>query len=134
MPIDLPINKIGRVSPPLLRRLKKHRISSISQLIAVVDEATSELEFATMADIELAALQQLVRRCRLRQISGIGTIFEILLELGEITSIEQLAAQDDHELYRRLADVNAAERLSRRSPTPEEVTEWVQTARQMTQQ
>ena len=40
-------------------------------------------------------------------------------------------AQDPERLHRQLREYNQRERLARRSPTPEEVADWVEQARRL---
>jgi len=74
-------------------------------------------------------LLQLVRRADLARIRGIGTVFGLMLEEVGVLEIEQLAEREAHDLHATLRDYNVRERLARRSPTLEEVEDWVATAR-----
>jgi predicted flap endonuclease-1-like 5' DNA nuclease len=70
-----------------------------------------------------------VRRADLARVKGIGAIFADMLEIIGIDEVAVLAEQDPLALRTRLYELNAAERLARRAPTPEEVQEWIGQAR-----
>ena len=133
MSVDLPVSKIGRVDSTVLRQLKKHKINTISQLASVASSGQTFEFLAYRMGIDEQEFKRLINRARLRQINGIGTIFEILLELAAITSVADLAKRQSDELHRELARINIAERLSRRSPTPEEVRDWITAAIEMSE-
>jgi predicted flap endonuclease-1-like 5' DNA nuclease len=63
------------------------------------------------------------------RVNGIGTVFGLMLEELGIKEVAALAAQDPRELHARLRRYNEQERLARRSPTPEEVADWVEQAK-----
>jgi hypothetical protein len=46
-----------------------------------------------------------------------------------VDAVAALAQQEPADLHGRLYRLNAAERLARRAPTPEEVQDWVAQAR-----
>ena len=52
-----------------------------------------------------------------------------MLELVGIDEVATLAEQEPADLRRRLYELNAAQRLARRAPTPEEVQHWIAQAR-----
>lgn len=130
MAVDLPINKIGGVPSPVLLKLKKCRINTIGQLTKNFRAGKTAADLAARTGIPAEQLYKLNDRCRIRQINGIGTIFEILLELAGITEVEALAEQDCMHLWQSLASINEAERLSRRSPTQDEVFTWIAAAKE----
>ena len=48
-----------------------------------------------------------------------------MLEMIGVDHVTALAQQDPLELRARLYQLNAAERLARRAPTPDEVQQWI---------
>ena len=53
------------------------------------------------------------------------------LELVGVDEVATLAEQEPADLRRRLYELNAAQRLARRAPTPEEVQDWIAQARSL---
>ena len=65
------------------------------------------------------------------RVNGIGQVFgQMLRELG-IFDVESLAILDPERLHEQLRQYNDRERLARRSPTPEEVSDWLRQARDL---
>jgi len=77
----------------------------------------------------VATLGRLVWRADLTRIKGIGAIFADMLELLGVDRTARLAQQEPGELHQALSRLNAAQRLARRAPTPEEVQDWIAQAR-----
>lgn len=73
----------------------------------------------------------LVRRADMARIKGIGTVFGLMLEEVGIFDTERLAVQEPAMLHEALRRYNLEERLARRSPTLEEVENWIADARRL---
>lgn len=52
-----------------------------------------------------------------------------MLEMLGVDRTVRLARQEPRALHRVLSQFNAAQRLARRAPTPEEVQDWIAQAR-----
>jgi hypothetical protein len=72
-----------------------------------------------------------VQRADTARVNGVGSVFGLMLEELEVLDVDRLAQQDPRELHERLRSYNQEERLARRSPTPEEVVDWVNQARRL---
>ncbi len=125
----LPISKLRGVPASVRVKLKRQRITTCAQLLVAAAAASRRAELVAATGIDPAILLQLVRRADLARIRGIGTVFGLMLEDVGVLEIEQLAEQEAGKLHATLRDYNVRERLARRSPTLEEVAEWVATAR-----
>jgi len=127
----LPISKLRGVPGAARVKLKRQRITTCSQLLTAAAAAPERAALAATTGVDPEILQLLVRRADLARIRGIGTVFGLMLEEVGVSDIEQLAGQDAAKLHAALRDFNIHERLARRSPTLEEVSEWVTTARML---
>lgn len=127
----LPISKLRGVPAAARVKLKRRRITTCAQLLTAAAAAPERAALAVTTGIEPAILQQLVRRADVARIRGIGTVFGLMLEEVGVRDIEQLAGQEAAKLHAALRSYNLHERLARRSPTLEEVAEWVTTARML---
>jgi predicted flap endonuclease-1-like 5' DNA nuclease len=76
-------------------------------------------------------LTSLVQRADMARVNGIGAVFGRILEELGIRDVGALAAQEPQALHAQARQHSRAERLARRSPTPEEVTSWVEQARSL---
>lgn len=128
---SLPISKLRGVPQRTRVALKAKRITSTGQLLRVAGTAQMRAELAAATGIDRELLTTLVQRADLTRVSGIGAIFGLMLEDLGIRDVQTLAAQEPRELHTRLREYNERVRLARRSPTPEEVNDWVSQARQL---
>ena len=128
----LPVSKLRGVPPTARLRLKHQRITTCGQLLqaAATPPARTRLADATGIDPELLLL--LARRADLARINGIGTVFGLMLESLGVADVGRLARQDATSLHAALRHFNEEERFARRSPTPEEVVDWIAAARAAT--
>lgn len=127
----LPISKLRGVPATARLRLKSRRITTCAQLLLAAGDSTARTALIESTGVEEAVLLQLVRRADMARISGIGTVFGLMLEEIGVFDVEQLSQQNAAELHATLKAYNLQERLARRSPTMEEVVEWIETARSL---
>jgi predicted flap endonuclease-1-like 5' DNA nuclease len=127
--MSLHVSKLRGISLDVRNRLKRQGISYTHQLLREAGGAEQRRRLAARGQIDEAALGRLVRRADLARVKGIGAIFADMLELIGVDDVASLAQQDATGLHHRLYQLNAAERLARRAPTPEEVQDWIAQAR-----
>jgi len=128
---SLPISKLRGVPQRARVALKTRRITSCGQLLHAAGKAELRARLAEATGIDPELLTILVQRADMTRVSGVGAIFGLMLEDLGIRDVQTLAAQDPVELHRRLREYNQRVRLARRSPTPEEVADWVAQARRL---
>ncbi len=127
----LPISKLRGVPLQLRVSLKVRRITTCDQLLAAAARVADREALARTARLAPELLRELVQLADMARVSGIGAVFGLMLEELGIEDVESLAARDPEVLHRQLREYNQRERLARRSPTPEEVADWVQQARRL---
>lgn len=127
--MSLHISKLRGVGVQVRARLKLRGINYAEQMLleASTPDKRRELERAT--GLDAAVVERLARRADLARVKGIGVVFADMLEAVGVDHVEPLRRADPAELHGRLREYNQAERLARRSPTPEEVEDWVGQAR-----
>ncbi len=128
---SLPISKLRGVPQRTRVALKAKRITSCGQLLHAAGRAEMRARLAEATGIDPELLTTLVQRADMTRVSGIGAIFGLMLEDLGIRDIQTLAAQDPEALHQKLREYNQRVRLARRSPTPEEVADWVAQARRL---
>ncbi|HRY23189.1 MAG: DUF4332 domain-containing protein [Geminicoccaceae bacterium] len=125
----LPVSKLRGVPQMARVRLKSLRITTCGKLLAAAATPAGRERLAAATGIDPDLLLQLVRRADLARINGIGTVFGLMLEALGVDNVARLAREDAASLHQALRSFNKEERLARRSPTPEEVAEWIEAAR-----
>ena len=127
----LPISKLRGVPPMVRLRLKSQRITTCGQLLLAAGDVRTRAALLATTGIDEDVLLRLVRRADMARIRGIGTVFGLMLEELGVADVEQLARQTPGDLHAALKAYNLEERLARRSPTMEEVVEWIETAQSL---
>jgi predicted flap endonuclease-1-like 5' DNA nuclease len=127
--MSLHVSKLRGISLDVRIKLKRQGVSYTHQLLREAGSIERCRGLAARSGIDEATLTRLVRRADLARIKGIGAIFADMLESVGVDRVGLLAREDPARLHALLAELNAAERFARRSPTPDEVTDWVRQAR-----
>lgn len=127
----LPISKLRGLPPDVRSKLKAQRITTCPQLLMAAGKAEDRQALAETARIDPGILLRLACRADIARINGIGSVFSAMLEALNIVDLGALARSNAGELHEALRAFNRAERFARRSPTPEEVADWVATARRL---
>ena len=99
------------------------------QLLAAAGQAPRRKALARRLGLDPEKLLRLVRDADLARVKGLGAVFRAMLGDVGVEDVATLAAQDPAGLHARLRAYNREERLTRRSPTPGEVEDWVGQAR-----
>ena len=127
--MSLHVSKLRGISLDVRTKLKRQGVSYTHQLLRDAGSAEQRRRLAARSRIDEVTLTRLVRRADLARIKGIGAIFADMLEMIGVDQVAAVAEQDPVDLHARLHELNAAERLARRSPTPDEVQQWITQAR-----
>ena len=128
-PYALPISKLRGVPHSARVALKSRKITNCSQLLTAAGEASRRLALAQQIGADPELLVRIVQRADMARVNGVGAVFGLMLEDLGIRDVAALARQAPEHLHAQVRDYNQQERIARRSPTPEEVQEWVTQAR-----
>lgn len=130
---SLPISKLRGVPAQMRMALKAHRVTTCEQLLDTAGKAGDRSLFVRVTGADPDRLLDLVQQADMARVSGLGAVFGMMVgDLG-VRDVRALAACDPVELHDRVRAYNQEERLARRSPTPEEVADWVGQARALPQ-
>lgn len=125
----LPVSKLRGVPASTRAALKRQGINTCARLLERAGKAAGRLRLARATGVDPELLLRLVQRADMARINGIGAVFSMMLEDLGVRDTGALARQDPVRLHFLLKELNGRERLARRSPTPEEVADWIAQAR-----
>ena len=128
---NLPISKLRGVPERARLALKVQRVTTCEQLLSAAGSFEGRERLARAAGLDSELLADLVRRADTARVAGSGVVFCAMLDDLGVGEGADLATRDHVELHGRLRQYNRQHRLARRSPTPEEVEDWVRQARQL---
>lgn len=126
---SLPISKLRGVPFRARALLKVRRITTCAQLLGAAASHDARRKLSRDTGVDMSTLDMMVERADMARVNGIGAVFGMMLEDMGVRDVGTLAAQDPADLHARLRNYNTEERIARRSPTPEEVRDWVSQAR-----
>ena len=129
---SLPISKLRGVPQRARVVLKARRITSCGQLLDAAGRGAKRAQLARMTGLDPELLQTLVQRADMSRVNGVGAVFGLMLEDLGVRDVQSLASRDPKALHDELRSYNQEERLARRSPTPEEVEDWVTQSKALT--
>lgn len=125
----LPVSKLRGVPASTRAALKRQGINTCARLLERAGTVAGRQALARSTGVDPELLLRLVQRADMARINGIGAVFCMMLEDLGVRDTGALARQDPVRLHFLLKELNGRERLARRSPTPEEVADWVVQAR-----
>lgn len=125
----LPVSKLRGVPTSARMALKRQGINTCSRLLEEAGKWAARRALSERTGIDPELLLRLAQRADMARINGVGAVFGMMLEDLGVRDSGALARQDPVALHARLKELNSRERLARRSPTPEEVADWVAQAR-----
>ncbi|HEX4407010.1 MAG TPA: DUF4332 domain-containing protein, partial [Polyangia bacterium] len=80
-----------------------------------------------------AVVLDLVRRCDLLRLKGVGSEMVLLLEAAGIKTTAELAKQTPPSLMESINKVNQAKKISEKPPTEPQVGDWIGQAQKLPQ-
>lgn len=106
-------------------RLRQAGIDTVEELLKEAGAKSGRSRIAKITGIDESTILEWVNRADLMRIKGIGSEYSDLLSAVGVDTARELARRNAAHLASRLAEVNDAERLVRRTPTLPEVAAWI---------
>ena len=125
------IGKLRGLSYELEIKFRERGIRTSDQLLDITRTPAGRKELAAYAGVEARAILELANRADLARVKGIGGVFSDLLEHAGVDTVKELATRRPDNLYARLVEINAQERLAGRAPTRNAVQAWVAYAKEL---
>jgi len=122
------IEGIGEV---YAEKLKSVGVTSVEKLLELGATPKGRDDLARQTGISQDLILKWVNRADLYRVKGIGSEYSDLLEAAGVDTVVELAQRNPEALYKKLDEINAEKKLVRRMPTPDQVKEWVEQARQL---
>jgi predicted flap endonuclease-1-like 5' DNA nuclease len=121
------------ITPANAEKLHKAGINTTEELLDKAAKAKDRKALAKSSGLGAGALWDLVRRCDLLRISGIGTEMVLLLEAGGVKSTADLAKKDGPGLTTALTTANQSKKISEKPPTEPQLQHWIAEAKKLPQ-
>lgn len=126
---DYQIEEIEGIGPAYGEKLAACGITKTAELLERCGSAKGRKEVAAASGLSETLLLKWVNMADLMRVPGVGSEFSELLEAAGVDTVKELAQRRADNLAAKMAEVNAAKRLTRRVPGEAEVSRWIEAAK-----
>jgi len=104
-------------------------IKDVEQLTNALATPAARKQWAESLGMTPQMVLTMANRADLSRINGIGGAFSDLLEAAGVDTVKELAHRRADNLHAKMVEVNAEKKLASRTPTIENITDWVEQAK-----
>ena len=121
----LSLKELKGMKPAVHTKLKAHKITNSDALLSAGASPKGRTELASKLGVATAHVLELINRADLARVKGIGSIYSNMLEVAGVDTVKELAQRKPENLVATLAEVNAKKKLTKQTPTADQVKGWV---------
>lgn len=125
------IQDIEGIGPKFGKKLAGAGIRNTNALLALCCDRKGRNQVAKETGLDAKQLLKWANMADLMRVKGIGKQFAELLEAAGVDTIKELRTRKADNLAAKMAEVNAAKKLTRQAPSVKLVTGWVEAAKSM---
>ena len=122
---------IEGIGPIYSEKLNEHGISYVDELLDAGATRNAREDLAETTGISPTLLLEWINLADLFRIKGVGEEWSDLLEEAGVDTVMELAQRNPVNLHSTLVDINETKNLVRRTPTLEQVEDWVEQAKSL---
>jgi PAS domain S-box-containing protein len=123
--------EIEGIGPAYSEKLSEAGIETIDQYLLAAADRKGRKDLAENAGISPKLVLEWANRADLMRVSGIGEEFSDLLAQAGVDTVNELKFRNPEHLYNSLIEINEEKNLVRRVPSHDEVSAWVESAKQL---
>lgn len=125
------LSTIEGIGPAYQQKLKAAGIKSAEALLKRGATAKGRQDLEKATGISGKLILEWVNHADLFRIKGVGPEFADLLEEAGVDTVAELAQRKADNLYKAMAEANAAKNLVNRMPALENVKAWIEEAKKL---
>ena len=125
------IDDIEGIGPSYAEKLQAAGISNTDQLLSTCCTKGGRKQTAETTGISESLILKWANMADLYRVKGVGSEYAELLECAGVDTVKELATRNADNLAAKMAEVNEEKKLTRRVPTPDNVKDWVEQAKQL---
>ena len=125
------ITEIEGIGPAMQEKLAGVEVTTVEQLLekGATPKARSEMVEATGIDAQ--KLLKFVNMADLFRINGVASEMSELLQASGVNTVVELSKRKPENLHAKMMEVNEEKKLVRKAPTVDQVTKWVDQAKEL---
>ena len=125
------IQKIEGIGPKLGEALRIAGVRTVDNLLDAGADKKSRAALAEKTGISEGRILKCVNMADLFRINGVASQYAELLECAGVDTVKELKHRNAQNLATKMAEVNKAKNLVRRSPSSTVVSDWVAQAKKL---
>lgn len=125
------IEDIEGIGAAVGKKLRAAGVKDTDTLLAHALSVSQRKKLAEVSGLSAQRILKFANMADLYRVRGIGSEYSELLEASGVDTVPDLARRSAENLVKRMSEVNAQKKLTRRVPTLAEVTKWVAEAKKL---
>lgn len=121
------------ITPQQVEKLHKGKIETTEQLLDKGAKTKERAALAKSTGLKPAELLDLVHRCDLLRIKGVGSEMVLLFEAAGVKSTADLVTKDPATLTAAMTSANKTAKISEKPPTEPQLADWIAQAKKLPQ-
>ena len=130
-PRSAKVEEIEGIGYAYSRRLNKAGINTTDELLKAGGTKQGRKELSEKTGVSETIILEWVNKADLFRIKGIGEEYSDLLKEAGVSTVIQLARRNPENLCEALVGVNEAKNLVQRTPTLNQVKDWIEQAKNL---
>lgn len=123
------IAELRGVDEGLAGKLKELGLTDSARFLEAARTPAGRKEVAEKAGISTDLVLELANRADLSRVKGIARVYSDLLEIAGVDTVAELANRNAENLTAKLAEINAEQKVAKRTPPLSFVEDWIAQAK-----
>ncbi len=125
------IEEIEGIGPSYAKKLAAAKISTTRDLLKLCCSRKGRKDVCESTGVSEKQLLKWANLADLMRISGIGRQYSELLEAAGVDTVKELRNRNAVNTAKKMAEVNAEKKLTRRTPPTSQVENWIDQAKKL---
>jgi predicted flap endonuclease-1-like 5' DNA nuclease len=125
------LTEVEGIGAVYAQKLKELGIDTTEELLEKGATPKGRDGIAEQSGISKKLVLKWINRADLFRIKGVGEEYADLLEIAGVDTVPELAQRNPENLYQKLLEVNQEKDLVRRAPSQDQVSAWVEEAKNL---
>jgi len=127
----LKITEIERISTAYAKKLESAGVKNSDHLLDTGKTPKGRKDLAEKTGISSKLILEWVNLCDLIRIKGVGEEYSDLLEEAGVDTVVELSNRNAENLQKKMQEINEEKNRVRKTPTIDQVTDWVKEAKNL---